>query len=137
MATIVKQWNGLPGRAGESLFVCYSWPGLFGLTPLDSVGEPTRGLAFFRPRDSANLAQEIPICSCSPPEIQPDPCKIAGGRRVVRRKKEGAELCAACVCFNGKNETTKKGQHWNLRFLDETCRVSRRSKQQQGCELVN
>lgn len=39
MATIVKQWNGLPGRAGESLFVCYSWPGLLlGLTPPDSAG---------------------------------------------------------------------------------------------------
>ena len=132
MATIVKQWNGLPGRAGESLFVCYSWPGLLlGLTPLDSVGEPTRGLAFFRPRDFANLAQEIPICSCSPPEIQPDPCKIAG-RAEGSSQEKGRGLR---VCFNGKNETKKKGQQWNLCFLDGTCRVSLRSKQQQGCEL--
>lgn len=138
MATIVKQWNGLPGRAGESLFVCYSWLGLLlGLTPPDSAGEPTRGLAFFRPRDSANLAQEIPICSCFPPEIQPDPCKIAGGWRVVCRKRERAVCVRMCVCFNGKNETEKKGQQWNLCFLDGTCRVSLRSKQQQGCELVN
>lgn len=110
MATIVKQWNVLPGRTGESLFVCYSWPGfLLGPMPLDSVGEPTRGLGFFRPRDSANLAQEIPICSCCPPEIQPDPCKIAGGWRVVRRKREGAVCVCTCACFNGKNETKKKG----------------------------
>lgn len=114
MATIVKQWNELPGRAGESLFVCYSWPGLLlALTPPNSVGEPTRGLAFFRQWDSANLAQEIPICSCSPPEIQPDPCKIAAGWRVVCRKREGV-VCVCgwvrvCVCFNGKNEMASNG----------------------------
>lgn len=43
MATIVDQWNWLPGRAEESLFVCYTWPGLpLGLTPLNSAGGPTR-----------------------------------------------------------------------------------------------
>lgn len=74
MATIVKQWNGLPGRAGESLFVCYRWLGLLlALTLPDPVREPSRELAFFRTQDSANLAQEIPVCSCCPPEIQPDP----------------------------------------------------------------
>lgn len=88
MATIVKQWNVLPGRAGESLYVCYSWPGLLGLAPLDSVGEPNRGLAFFRPQDSANLAQEIPTCSCCLQEIQYDLSKIAGGWRVVLRKRK-------------------------------------------------
>lgn len=48
MATIVKQWNGLPGRARESLFVCYSWPELLlGLTPLNSVGGTHQRISFF------------------------------------------------------------------------------------------
>lgn len=39
MVTIVEEWNWLPGRAEESLFVCYSWPGFpLGLTPLSSAG---------------------------------------------------------------------------------------------------
>lgn len=138
MATIVKQWNELPGRAGESLFVCYSWPGLLlALTPPNSVGEPTRGLAFFRQWDSANLAQEIPICSCSPPEIQPDPCKIAAGWRVVCRKREGVVCVWVGACVHVFQWKKWNGQQWNLCFLDGTCRVSLRSKQQQGCELVN
>lgn len=92
MATIIKQWNGLPGRAGESLFVCYAWPGLLlGLMPPRFCGgNPPEDWPFFRLQDSANLAQDIPICSCSPLEIQPDPCKIAGGWRVVRRKRKEA-----------------------------------------------
>lgn len=48
MATIVKHWNGLPGRAGESLFVCCSWPGLLlGLTPRNSVGGTHQRISFF------------------------------------------------------------------------------------------
>lgn len=45
---IVKQWNGLPGRAGESLFVCYAWPGLpFGHAPPNTVGGICERFAFF------------------------------------------------------------------------------------------
>lgn len=48
MATIVKQWNGLPGRAGESLFVCYSWTELLlGLTPPRFCGGTHQRISFF------------------------------------------------------------------------------------------
>lgn len=96
MATIVKQWNGLPGRSGESLF-CLLYLARAAACPQAprSCGGTHQRIVFslffffFRLRDSANLAQEIPICSCLPPEIQPDPCKIAAGRRAARRKREG------------------------------------------------
>lgn len=96
MATIVKQWNRLPGRAGESLF-CLLYLARAAACPHAprSCGGTHQRIGFsffsffFRPRDSANLAQEIPICSCSPPEVQPDPCKIAAGRRAARRKRDG------------------------------------------------
>lgn len=84
MATIVKQWNGLPGRAGESLFVCYSWPEpLFALTPPNSVEGTHWSIIFFQTQDSANLAQVTHICSCS--VLQKSSlirCKIVAGWRV-------------------------------------------------------
>lgn len=118
MATIVKQWNWLPGRNGESLF-CLLHLARAAACPHApcSCGETHQRIAFsfffllfFRLRDFANLAQEIPICSCLLPEIQPDPCKIAAGRRAARRKREGGgggctpmrayvRVCT-CVCVS-------------------------------------
>lgn len=92
------------GELGKAfLFVIVGQDFSLALRPSILRESPPETCFFFRPRDSDNLAQEIPICSCCPPEIPPDCCKIAGGRRGVCRKREGA-VCI-CVCFSGKNET--------------------------------
>lgn len=48
MATIVKEWNSLPGRVGESLFVCYRWLRDLPLALRPSIlwGEPAREFVF-------------------------------------------------------------------------------------------
>lgn len=83
--------TGCLGELGKaSLFVVVGRGFSLALCPSILWGNPPEDYLFSRPRHSANLAQEIPICSCSPPEIEPDPCKIAGGWRLVRRKREEA-----------------------------------------------
>lgn len=104
---IVKQWNGLPGRAGESLFVCYTWPGLpLGLAPPNTVGGTCERICFFSTgRALANLEHRTPICSCCTyPERQPDLNKIVMGGSQQERER---------AMLDGKTEASgTESQRW-------------------------
>lgn len=109
MATIVKQWNGLPRRSGESLFVCCTWPGfLLGPTPLNSVGEPTGGFAFFHllPGILPIWHNKFLFAAALFHKIQPDLRKIALSVGVGRKAAAGRGKGPSS---DGKNITEIKG----------------------------
>lgn len=100
---------GLPGRAGESLFVCYTWPGLpLGPTPPNTAGGTHERICFFSTgRTLANLKDRTLICSCCTyPERQPDLNKIVMGGSLQERER---------AMLDGKTEADGSGsQRWNF-----------------------
>ena len=115
MATSLE---GLHRRAGGSLSVCLTWPGLpFALTPPPILWEETtKGSNFFfflQTWGSGNLAPEILLSSCSSSNVQYnqwDSCRAEGCMQETGR---GCLRVQACL-FKWKKW---KRRRWNLRFF--------------------
>lgn len=128
--------EGLHRRAGGSLSVCLTWPGLL-FAPRFCEKKPPKGPTFFfffffsKHEVLPIWLQKFSFAAAVPPTSSTI-SELAAGRRVACREREGVVCVCKCVSLNGKNETGGGGI---CVFLDGTCRVSLRGKQQQACVL--